>query len=347
MRLWVFELSAAMNVDKLIRIGCVILGGLFVACDCCAEAASRKLSIADPVPEFSVVDNQGAEFSYSQENPAALLVLFFSPEKKQSNKAFVDVQEVVQSLELPHRLSFLAVSDDPNSVSPIKVKRSQLAAHFIKDTDYKLWGTFGVIASPTVFLGGTDGKIELIKAGYGYDFAPSIKSRLQVIMGLASEDEVQKAVEVKTVKNDSVEGKANRHLKMAKMLENRGNYEGALKQVEAAVQLDPNSVECKLELGRLYGMVSDPNKAISSVEAISSSGKKSQEAVRLFILGKSYVQLGDYAKAEEYLQKTVLIDPKNSQAFYELGKVYQYQNQDKKAIDAYRKSLDLIYGDKR
>ncbi|MDH4202814.1 MAG: tetratricopeptide repeat protein [Phycisphaerae bacterium] len=306
------------------------------------------MNIADPMPEFSVVDSQGTEFSYSQTNPSALLVLFFSPEKQQSNRAVVDIQEIIQSLpELPHPLSLLVISDDPNSVSPIKMNKNKLTAHFVTDSDYKLWGMLGIIASPTIFITGTNGKIELIKAGHGYDFAPLIKSKLQVIMGLALEKDAQDVIEVKTVTNDSTEGKVNRHIKMAKMLESRGNYDGALEQLEMAIQIDPNAIECKLELGRVYCIVADPNKAISLVETIRSSGKDSQDAVRFFILGKSYFQLGDYAKAEGYLQETVVLDPKNSQAFYELGRIYQFQNQDKKAMEAYRKSLDLIYREGR
>jgi tetratricopeptide (TPR) repeat protein len=310
--------------------------------------ASRKLTVFDPMPEISVVDTEGRQVRYAPSENTALFVVFFSPEKTQSIRAMADIEDVLGSLhEMPHKLSFLAISDDPNSVNTLKFKNTdQLTTSFIKDSNFKLWGKFGVIASPTVFLAGTDGKIQFIKAGYGYDFAPAIKSKLQAIMGLIPEDDVNNIRRVKTVTNDSVAEKANRHLKMAKMLENRDNYDGALAQLETAIQIDPNSIECSLELGRLYCVVSDPNKAINVVGNLQLTDKKHQ-VVRAFVLGKAYGQLKDYSRAEKYLLETVTLNPKDSQAFYELGKIYQLQHLTEKAIDCYRESLDLIYREKK
>jgi len=326
----------------------VCLSGLLISCGCFAEAASRTLNISDIVPEFSVVDSEGVEFKYSPTDQAVLLAVFFSPEKSQSKKAMEDIEGILGSFhKLPHKLSFLMISDDPNAVHTTQVPHcEQLEMHFVVDSDFKLWGKFGVIASPTVFLAGVDGKIELVKAGYGYDFVPMVESKLKVVMGLISEKDSRDATQVKTVTNDSLAEKANRHLKMARMLEKKGSYGVALTQLETATQMDPNSIECKLELGRLYCMVSDPNKAISSVLGIETVDEKSK-AVRFFVLGKAYGQLGDYSKAAEHLQKAVDIDPKNSRAFYELGRIYQRNGQKDKAIEVYRKSLDLIYPERQ
>ena len=219
-----------------------------------------------------------------------------------------------------------------------------LSVHVINDSDFKLWGKFGVIATPTVFLVKEDGKIELIKAGYGYDFAPIIKSKLRVILGIAPENEISDISQVKTVTNDSIREKANRHLKMAQMLEEKGNDSAALTQLETATQIDPNCIECSLELGRLYCKMAKPNKAIETVEKLSPDGK-SHKAFQCFVLGKSYSQLGDFPTAEKYLLTTVEIDLKNSEAYYELGKIYQAQGQTDKAINSYKKALDLVYGD--
>ncbi|MBC8378141.1 MAG: tetratricopeptide repeat protein [Planctomycetes bacterium] len=337
-----------MAGHRLIQTVIICIAGLFVACDCCAEATSHKLNASDPMPEFSVVDSQGAAFNYARIDQSILLVVFFSPQKSQSMKAMADIENVLASIDkMPHKLSFLAVSDDPNSANTIKIEDTdQLTMHFVRDTDFKLWGKFGVIASPTVFLAGIDGKIKFIRAGYGYDFAPVIKSKLQVIMGLISEKDVNDVSQVKTVINTSAEEKANRHLKMAQMLEGRGNYDGALSQLETAIQIDPNSMECTLELGRMYCVVSDPNEAVNAVMNLRPADKRHQ-ALRAFVLGKAYSQLKDYSGAEKYLLEAVDLDPKNSQAFYELGKVFHSQNQNEKAIELYRKSLDLIYGTKK
>jgi tetratricopeptide (TPR) repeat protein len=332
-----------MTLDKVIHAIFICLVVILIPCDSRAQTASHKLNVSDPMPEFSVVDSQGLEFHYDPTANTVLLVAFFSPQKAQSVKAISDIEEVLMSLhKISHELAFLAVSDDPNSINTIKIKSTkQRAVYFIKDSDFKLWGKFGVIASPTVFIAGISGMVELVKAGYSYDFAPAIKSKLQAIMGLVPEKGTD-VRQVKTVTNDSVEEKADRHLKMAQMLEKAGSLDAALAQLKMAHQIDPNHMGCLLELGRLYCMVSDPNHAIDSVEALKPADKGHQ-ALRMFVLGKAYGQLKDYSNAEKYLLKAIALEPKSSQVFYELGRIYQLQNRKDKALDSYRKSLDLIY----
>jgi len=319
----------------------------FFACHWRAEAASRNLNPSDPMPAFSTVDVNGVDLQCAPTDNTAFLIVFFSPEKRQSLKAITDIEEVLGDFgPMPHRLSFLAVSDDPNAVDVVKIKSIEnLTVHVINDNDFKLWGKFGVIASPTVFLVGTDGRIDLIRAGYSYDFAPAIKRGIQVAMGLISETDTVKSEPVKTVTNSSSEAKAHRHVRMAQLLEERGDYEGALSQLEKAVQIDPNAIECLLELGRLYCVMEAPDKAINAVKDLRPSQKKFQ-VLHAFILGIAYGMQNDFSNAEKYLLIVVELDPKHSRAFYELGKIYQSQGQEKKAAEMYRKSLDIIYGEK-
>ena len=129
------------------------------------------------------------------------------------------------------------------------------------------------------------------------------------------------------------------------MLEQKGRYDAALAQLKMAVQADPNLVESSIELGRLYCVVADPNEAISTVKGIHPT-QKNDLSQRSFVLGVAYGQLKDYPTAEKYLLEAVAFDPKNGQAFFELGKIYQLQENTEKAVVFYRKSLDLVYGNK-
>lgn len=341
-----------LNMDKRMKMrsgqrsilaAWICLASLMLSCSALAEAVSRKLNTTDPMPKLSLVDSQGQAFEYNSADGTVLLVAFFSPEKTQSLKAIEDIEAVLTSLQpLPGKLTLLAVSDDPNAIYQSKLRNSEeLTVRFIIDSDFKLWGQFGVIASPTVFLAGTDGRIELIRPGYGYDFAPVIKSHLQTVMGMTPKTETNHA-QVKTVMNDSVQEKANRHLKMAQLLESRGSYDAARIQLETAVKIDPNSLECALELGRLYCMTADPHKAIDAVKGLQASDR-AQQAARAFVLGKAYSLLNEFSQAEVHLLAAVELDPEHSQAFYELGKLYHLQKQSDKALESYRKALDLVF----
>lgn len=315
---------------------------------CTTVVEARKLNVSDPMPEFSVVDAEQVEFSCPGAANEVLLVAFLSPSKPQSLKALSDLERMFDSVgESPNRLSVLIVLDDPNAVSalPMKVGSSNapIEKHIIVDLNYKLWGTFGAIASPTVFLAGTDHKIMLIKAGYGYDFGPAIKSKLLMALGITSEDTFDSNDGVKTARNDASAAKVARHLKMAKMLEQKQKYDSALKQLELAVEIDPNSIESRLELGHMYCLVSEGQKAIKIVEGLTPE-KEEQQSVRCFILGKGYFLLEEYDSAEKFLLESLKLNARNSEAYYLLGRMYHIQNKQEKAVEAYYESLRLLYG---
>ena len=224
---------------------------------------------------------------------------------------------------------------DPGGVSRIR--------HLAVDAQYKLWGRFGVIASPTVFVADTHGKIALIKAGHGYDFAPMVQSKLRAVLGLETETLAADAGQVKTLDNNDPASKAAQHLQMAKMLEQKHKYDSALEQLGIAQKLDPNSVEIILEIGRLYCRASKPEKAIETVKPLAPASNEFI-ALRAFVLGKSYRMTKDWAQAEKNLLEALKYKPKDSETLYELGRVYHLQNQNEKALDLYSKSLELIYG---
>ena len=251
-------------------------------------AQARKLDVSDAVPAFSVVDSTGLTYEYAADKKENLLVAFISPSKPRSLDALTDLERVIDSIEIdPNALTVIYVVNEPNSISSLNIKtpaeNGRILKHVVLDSDYQLWGKFGVIASPTVFLAGTDGTIAMVKAGYGYDFAPLIKSNLLKEMGLSKGDIVTDASQVRTIDNNSVTKKVFRHLKMAKMLREKKQYEGAIKQLEQAVQIDPNSMEAVLELGRLYCAESNPQKAIDLVKN-SDPVQDAQKAIRCLFL---------------------------------------------------------------
>ena len=323
----------------------VLLIGVFVNTP---FAQARKLDITDVVPAFSVIDSAGLKYDYTADKKQVLLVAFISPFKSQSHNALSDLERMVGSIEVdPNALTVIYVVDEPNSLSSLDIQlpseNGRAEKHVVLDSDYQLWGKFGVIASPTVFLIGTDGTIATVKAGHGYDFAPVIKSSLLKELGVSKGDSGADASQVRTIDNDSVAKKAFRHFKLAKMLQEKQQYEGAVKQLEQAVQIDPNSTEIILELGGLYCKTLKPQKAIDLVKD-SDISQTQQKAVCCFILGKAHFLLEEYDSAQDFLRESIQFDPSSSEAFYLLGRIYHIQNKSKEALQAYYTSLQLIYG---
>ena len=56
---------------------------------------------------------------------------------------------------------------------------------------------------------------------------------------------------------------------------------------------------------------------------------------------KASIEAGDFDKARIELKNVLQIDPKDSEAFYQLGKVYEELNNYRKAFGSYLKSEEL------
>ncbi len=215
--------------------------------------------------------------------------------------------------------------------------------HVVADIEYKLWGKFGIIATPTVIISDTNDTVLWVEAGHSYDFAPVIRARLNQALGIAQEIDPNDASRVKTVTNATVAARIKRHLQMAKMLQAKGRIESAINEVRKAKELDPNSVEVALELGELFCRVGKNEAALKIVERMRAT-KRLDKARLLLISGWAKRQMGDLETAEKYLLEATRLDAKSARGFFELGQVYQAKGEKDKAIAAYYRALTLVFG---
>ncbi|MHC4265887.1 MAG: hypothetical protein ACYSUK_08135 [Planctomycetota bacterium] len=309
------------------------------------QAQLRKIKIADKMPEFSLPDPDGNLFNYKSDNQQMLAVVFLQANQKQSERAVTGVKEVIKELQgKAEPFDFIAIIDGPNALDFYNSinNEPQNSLRILMDTEYKLWGQLGIIAAPTSLIVGKDGKVLWIKAGYGYDFAPLLRSHLSQALGIVEQDVSEESTQVETLSNTAVDMRVGRHLQMAKMLEQKGRFESAITEVTKAKELDPNSIEIILELGELYCRAGKGKEALSGVAEIKTESYIQKSRVKL-IFGWANRQKGDFDAAEKFLIEATKLNPKSSRGFFELGKVYQGKGQNDKAMQSYYKALSLIF----
>jgi tetratricopeptide (TPR) repeat protein len=112
----------------------------------------------------------------------------------------------------------------------------------------------------------------------------------------------------------------------------------AIEQYQAIVKLAPDSVEDHLLLGRLYRMNNDVPKAEAEFKTGVKLQPYSEEAVTT--LAYLYNEQGDSAKAADILA-TIPDADRTARLYSALGLTYEQQKDYKKAIDAYRKAVEL------
>jgi Tfp pilus assembly protein PilF len=299
------------------------------------------------MPEFSGANEAGRVFVHKHGQAKVSMVVFLSAGQEGSDRAAADIKGITGALEAnSSALQTVIVLCAPNGDGYFQSDQKQQAKdfHVVVDKEYKLWGKFGITATPTVVISDTNDNVVWVKPGYGYDFHGSVRRHLYGALGLIDKKQVEQSAQVRTLAIDTVQAKAQMHVKMAEILERKGLVESAVLELRKARQLDPNSVEVTLELGRLHCKLGESEKVVALVAQVQTDSRKEKAATTL-LLGWANRQMGKIEAAEKLLLEAVRLDPKSSRAIFELGKTYQLRGQAEKAMQTYYKALAIIFSE--
>jgi tetratricopeptide (TPR) repeat protein len=330
------------------RIVAYVVIAILIQSQCCkaTHAGRHAFTVGEKLPEFSGTTLKGQTFTYKHNQNNALMVVFLSPGHERSARALKDIEDIFNQLGTnTERLqTVIAVNKQQNLDFSSIQKGDYKNVHILLDSEYKLWGKFGIIAVPTVVISDTNDTVICIKAGHGYDFAPVVRAYLDQALGLIQKKKPQEAGHVETVSNDTIEARIKRHLQMAKMLEQKGRLESAIAEIQKARELNPESTEAALELGELFCRAGRNDAALGITDSLKVA-TRSDEARLLMISGWAKRQSDDLDTAEKLLLEATKIDPKSTRALFELGKVYQAKQQVDKAMNLYHKALTILFNE--
>src|SRR3954471_6016573 len=119
--------------------------------------------------------------------------------------------------------------------------------------------------------------------------------------------------------------------------QSRDVLQKAIEQYEQIVRIEPADIDNHLLLGRLYRLNNDLLKAEAQFKAAVSLQPDSEEAVTS--LAYLYNEEGDTSRAVKVLT-AIAPSGQTSKTFAALGYTYEQQKDYKKAIDAYKKSVE-------
>lgn len=311
------------------------------------RAALRNVKVGEKMPEFSLPVLNGGTLTYKHNQGRVLVFVFLPTSQSRIERAITDMDAVVEDIrENTKQFDSVGVISGPRAKEFAESHKngSKLAFPILLDDNFELWGKLGVIAAPTILIVGKDDTIRWIKAGYGYDFVPVVRAHLMQALGLAPEASVEEAQQVKAVTNDTVEARIQRHLQMARMLEEKGRIESAISELQKASKLDPNSSAPILELGDLFCRAGRDKEALNLVEKFNAVNQ-STKARLLLISGWARRQMGELDTAEKLLREALTLDSTSIRAWFELGKIYQTRGQTEKAMQSYYTALTFFFNE--
>jgi len=126
--------------------------------------------------------------------------------------------------------------------------------------------------------------------------------------------------------------------KIAKKLQN--SYECAIEEeIEDIEQIEDKSYLDYFILGSTYYSQNEYDKAIEAYQNAIGLNPKDDDAYNN--IGVVYGKKGEYAKAIDACQKAIELNPKSDNAYNNLGNTYGYKKEYDEAIEAYKKAIEL------
>jgi tetratricopeptide (TPR) repeat protein len=129
------------------------------------------------------------------------------------------------------------------------------------------------------------------------------------------------------------------HVNNGKQLAEKGDLDGALRELNQAVELDPRNTEAYNLLAEIYFNTENYEKAIASAQSCLYYDPGNIEA--WLLLGNIYDEQQEYDKAIENLRYAMQYDMQNADVYYLMGYIYAEKEDFQKAKEFMGRALEL------
>jgi tetratricopeptide (TPR) repeat protein len=123
----------------------------------------------------------------------------------------------------------------------------------------------------------------------------------------------------------------------------KNDFVGALGLLQQALAKDPNSGAAYSMTAKLYYSAGDLGKASDAIGMALERGPHQPDF--LYVQGKILEKQGKTDEALASFEQTTLINPKESDAYFEMGVIYQARNDRARAAAAYKRAVELAPDD--
>ncbi len=129
------------------------------------------------------------------------------------------------------------------------------------------------------------------------------------------------------------------HLRLAKLLSQQGDPNGAIEEYQTAIQLNPILLEAYRELGAAYIDKHEWEKAEKILQKSTELNPYDSQA--FYWLGRSLLAQAHFPQAREAFAATTILSPTDAEAHSDLGLVLMAQGHIKEAENTLRHTINL------
>ncbi|MBW2645495.1 MAG: redoxin domain-containing protein [Deltaproteobacteria bacterium] len=304
----------------------------------------RNVEQGEKIPSVQLQKVDGGSFSLSPSTVKGkgLILLFWGADTAVKKKRAIEILEILNGVaESYEEIKVVAINAQKNRSETIHEVISQVNPQYpvLLDEGHDAYNAFGLFVVPSILVVNGEG---LVKTGFGYSntIEDKIDTEVLLLLGKISEQEAKAklTLEITSAKSNQ-EIKALQHLRLGVRMENMQMLDKAKEEYARAVGLFELAEAyirlgaLRLEEGDLEGAEKDINKGLA-LDPDALDAKIAYARLR--------VAKGDLEGVVEDLQMLSFMSPKNHVLHYAIGNGYEAKGEFKNAIKEYKKAYDFL-----
>lgn len=312
----------------------------------CLAFPFRDLQPGETMPSFKLQEfKTGESLSSGQLKGNPMAIIFWGadlPLKEQRSTAIL--KEVKEQLDFfkQHQTRVIAINiqgDQPEKIMAVSLAIDDLIPIYLDD-NREAYNSLGVYVMPTVLLIDRTGKA-IFGMGYSRNTVSKLKEEVEILFGEKTRSQLAEEEEaLKMTELTPEEKKAKYHMEAGFIMEKRRDTEAAIRQFITALQFTPDSPVVNIELGCLHLEINQHAKAKEYIEkamAINPESLRGKLCQTQLLADQG--QLTEALAAAQILSKTHI---NNHQTMAMLGNMLQKNDKFQDAAAAYEKAYQLL-----
>ncbi|MHC4910359.1 MAG: tetratricopeptide repeat protein [Planctomycetota bacterium] len=331
---------AASSLRRLMLAALVLLAGSTSP----GHAQTRRVAEGELLLPFTLPGTDGRDVRVVPAEHAGTVVVFVSAHQKRSERALKTLEAIMEQ-----------VREDAAAARIVVVASNQadadtlLAEHWpaqrptvLVDARDELRGVLGIRVTPTTIVADQRGVVAWSRAGHAFDYAVELRSTLDRMLGATPSDRA--APDTAARAEFTVNDRARRHVRAARLLAWRGDFDAAFRELDVALAFVPGDAALRLEHARLLLMADRPSEALTEARDVEATTDRDR-AMRAFIAGRAHRALGNLDRARTLLEESLALQPRSPEALYELARVYEARGDVESALASYRLAIEMRLAD--
>ncbi len=304
----------------------------------------RNIKKGTQLPNFCITSFSNGEKLCSNDLKGQIIIFFFwgadlPAKEKRSIKALKAFERYKTYLE-DRRIKFISINvqnDPPEKIKEV-IQKSKTSFPVYIDNERQAYKALGIFVMPATLIVDKSGKIA---AGEGYTrhLAQVVIGEIQVLLGEKTAEEVKRSLHPKIKEKSPQEKMADRYFHMGQVLIKRGLLEDALKELQKALEINPQLYEAHIIKGCVYVKLNKPQKAI---EELQKGLSKVESIDGKICLAEAKAQLGQIDEAIQDLREILLRNSRNPELHFTLGKLYEKKGRFDQAAKEYKTAYELL-----